>query len=52
MGSSSDNMANEAKKETKLPASNAKIIPTNAAEKPSDFGNSPFAQLDTKLGNS
>ena len=45
--------ADEAKQETKLQANNARIVPTNAAEKPSsEFGHSPFAQLDAKLGNS
>ena len=45
--------ADEAKQETKPQANNARIVPTNAAEKPSsEFGHSPFAQLDAKLGNS
>ncbi|PYJ84954.1 MAG: translation initiation factor IF-3 [Verrucomicrobia bacterium] len=45
--------ADEAKQEPKLQANNARIVPTNAAEKPSsEFGHNPFARLDAKLGSS
>ena len=51
-GGSSQNGDDSGKKETKPSPPNSKIVPTNAAEKQSPgFANSPFTQLDAKLGD-